>query len=64
MLLKLVALFHFAYTKVDIDKRLLEITCNCPAAMNEIFSLAYNLYYHFIENLPDKGNKISIYFSN
>ncbi|KAL5610296.1 hypothetical protein FOVSG1_004977 [Fusarium oxysporum f. sp. vasinfectum] len=61
---KLAASFHFAHTKVDIDKRFLEKTCNRPAAVNKTFSLAYNSSHHFIENLPDKGDEISVHFSN
>ncbi|KAH7226939.1 hypothetical protein BKA60DRAFT_659752 [Fusarium oxysporum] len=61
---KLAASFHFAHTKVDIDKRFLEKTCNRPAAVNKTFSLGYNSSHHFIENLPDKGDEISVHFSN
>ncbi|KAF5622005.1 hypothetical protein F52700_10880 [Fusarium sp. NRRL 52700] len=61
---KLAASFHFAHTKVDIDKRFLQKTLNRPAAVNDTFSLAYNSSHHFIENLPDKGDEISVHFSN
>ncbi|KAF4958764.1 hypothetical protein FGADI_2108 [Fusarium gaditjirri] len=61
---KLAASYHFAHTKVDIDKRFLEKTCSRPAAVNETFGLAYSSSHHFIENLPDKGDEISVHFSN
>ncbi|KAF5242174.1 hypothetical protein FANTH_8806 [Fusarium anthophilum] len=61
---KLAASFHFAHTKVDIDKRFLQKTRNRPAAVNDIFGLSYNSSHHFIENLPDKGDEISVHFSN
>ncbi|KAF5581819.1 hypothetical protein FPCIR_9927 [Fusarium pseudocircinatum] len=61
---KLAASFHFAHTKVDIDKRFLQKTRNRLAAVNETFGLTYNSSHHFIENLPDNGDEISVHFSN
>ncbi|KAF4501898.1 hypothetical protein FAGAP_1869 [Fusarium agapanthi] len=61
---KLAASFHFAHTKVDIDKRFLEKTRKRPAAVDKTFNLVHNSSHHFIENLPDKDDEISIHFSN
>ncbi|KAF5684301.1 hypothetical protein FCIRC_4004, partial [Fusarium circinatum] len=61
---KLAGSFHFAHTKVDIDKRFLDKTRNRPAAVDKTFNLVRSSSHHFIENLPDKDDEISIHFSN
>ncbi|SPJ88049.1 uncharacterized protein FTOL_12518 [Fusarium torulosum] len=61
---KLAASFHFAHTKVNIDKR---FQCNArrrPAAVSKAFDMAHRSSHHFIDNLPDTGDEISVHFSN